>query len=94
MKRIILLITIIGWTIHSALSIEIKRMEPTYWWVGMQNPELQLMIYGENISDSEVSIDYPGIKLKEVVNVENPNFLFLYLNISKETAPGTLNINA
>lgn len=92
MKRIILLITIIGWTIHSALSIEIKRMEPTYWWVGMQNPELQLMIYGENISGSEVSIDYPGIKLKEVVNVENPNFLFLYLNISKETAPGTLNI--
>ena len=36
MKRIILLITIIGWTIHSALSIEIKRMEPTYWWVGLE----------------------------------------------------------
>ena len=92
MKRLILLIMIIGWISSSAMSIEIKRLEPACWWIGMQNPELQLMVYGDNLAGSEVAIDYPGVTIKEVVNVENPNYLFLYLNISKETAPGTLNI--
>lgn len=92
MKRLILLIMIIGWISSSAMSIEIKRLEPACWWIGMQNPELQLMVYGDNLAGSEVAIDYPGVTIKEVVNVENPNYLFLYLNISKETAPGTLDI--
>ena len=32
------------------------RVEPTFWWTDMYNPNLQLMIYGEDIAKSEVSI--------------------------------------
>ena len=57
---------------------EIERIEPACWWVDMKNPELQIMVYGKNIAHSEVSIDYPGVRLKEVVRLESANYLFLY----------------
>jgi glycosidase len=50
------------------------------------------MIYGKNISGTRPVIDYPGVELKETVQVENPDYLFLNLTISPETKPGTMHI--
>src|SRR5690625_3147454 len=72
------------------LSMQIDRMEPAFWWTDMQNSELQIMVYGENIAQSNVEMEYPGVLLKEVVRLENPNYLFLYLDISKNSKPGIL----
>ena len=58
----------------------------------MKNPELQIMVYGKNIAHTEVSIDYPGVRLKEVVRLESANYLFLYLDISAEAKAGSMNI--
>ena len=58
----------------------------------MKNPELQIMVYGKNIAHAEVSIDYPGVRLKEVVRLESANYLFLYLDISDEAKAGSMNI--
>ena len=58
----------------------------------MKNPELQIMVYGKNIANTHVRVDYPGVKIKEVVGVENPNYLFLYLDISKDARPGNFPI--
>ncbi len=69
-------------------AIEVQRVEPAFWWVDMKNPNLQVMIYGKNIADSKVTIDYPGVLLDEVVHVDNPNYLFLYLKITPEAQPG------
>ena len=33
-----------------------------------------------------------GVRIKEIVGVENPNYLFLYLDISKEASPGTMKL--
>ncbi len=33
-----------------ALSQNIDRIEPPFWWTGMANPSLQLLVYGENIA--------------------------------------------
>ena len=64
----------------------IKKVAPTFWWAGMKNPELQVMLYGENIASAEVSISSKDIVLLEVVKQENPNYLLLYMNTS-EAAP-------
>ena len=77
---------------YAAQAIEISRVEPACWWVDMKNPELQIMVYGKDIARSRVEIDYPGVKIKEVVGVENPNYLFLYLDITKEAKPGQMNL--
>ena len=71
---------------------EVQRVEPPFWYAGMKNHELQIMLYGEDIAESSVSLaDYEGVRIKEVCEVENPNYLFVYLDIDGSAQPGTLN---
>jgi glycosidase len=70
----------------------LERVEPMFWWVGMHNPNVQLIVHGNHISSCAVELDYPGVKLVEVHKVENPNYLFLDLHISSGTKPGTFPI--
>jgi len=66
-------------------------MDPPFWYAGMKNHELQVMFYGQDIAACEFSLkDYPGVSVKEVAKVKNPNYLFVYLNISAEARPGTM----
>ena len=70
----------------------LERIEPMNWWVGMHNPNLQLIVHGNDIASREVQLSYPGVKLVKVNKVENPNYLFLDLTISSSTKPGTFPI--
>ena len=73
--------------------ITINRVEPANWWVGMKNKELQIMVYGPNISSAKLTVNYPGVLIKEVAKTENPNYLFVYLTIAKTTKPGNVPIH-
>lgn len=66
----------------------LERIEPMFWWAGMQNPKLQLLVHGKNIGQKEVVLQYAGVGLKTVKKVENPNYLFLDLEISSSAKPG------
>jgi len=59
-----------------------------FWWVGMNNPKLQLLVHGEQIASLDAQLNYPGVKLAGVHKVENPNYLFLDLEISSEVKAG------
>lgn len=71
----------------------IERVEPLHWWVGMENPELQVMIYGKDVGALSPSVDYQGVNIERIQKVQNDNYLFVYLNISKDTNPGQFNIS-
>lgn len=58
-------------------------IEPAFWWSGMEESELQLMVYGNNIADYKTTITSQNIYLKESVVLESPNYKVLYLDISK-----------
>ena len=73
-------------------NIALKRVEPLNWWVDMANPNLQLLVYGNNISTADVRINYQGVALKEIIKVENPNYLFVNLHIAPGTKPGSFDI--
>ena len=67
MKRIILLTAILMANMMTMSAAKksttvIDRIEPTDWFVGMKNPSVQLMVYGENIRNVEVKTDYAGVK--------------------------------
>ncbi len=64
-----------------------------FWWTGMKSPELQLMVYGENISTADVQLQYPGVELQSVSKVQNPNYLFINLLLDKNVQPGKFEIN-
>ncbi len=72
----------------SSSKISLDRIEPPFWWIGMKIPDLQLLVHGKNIAETSVNIDYEGIKLRDVTLVENPDYLFLHLVISKKTKSG------
>lgn len=91
MKKIFLVFVFISLVVQVG-AVSIDRVDPAFWWTGMKNTELQIMVYGQNISKSAVSLKYPGVKLKEISKVENPNYLFIYLDITSKAKPGTINI--
>lgn len=64
----------------------IKKTAPGFWWAGMKNPELQILLYGEQISNADVTLTGKGVILKEVVKQENPNYLLLYLDLTEADA--------
>lgn len=71
---------------QNARAMEIKKVAPSFWWAGMKNPELQILLYGENLALSDVSVSGEGIFLKETVRQDNPNYLLLYLDLSEAKA--------
>jgi len=74
------------------LNSQIDIVHPPNWWIGFENQELQILVKGEKISNYDVSIDYPGINLKKIHKADSPNYLFIDLNISNKTKPGTFKI--
>lgn len=75
----------------STLSADNLRIEPTFWWSGMKNPELQLMVYGKDIAGYLPSVKYPGVQLKSSVALESPNYLLIYLDV-ENAKPGRFDI--
>lgn len=70
----------------------LERVEPPFWWTGMVNEELQLMLYGENISTYNPEVDYKGVLIKQVTKLENPNYLLIDLTISSNTTAGSFDL--
>ena len=96
MKRILLITAILManvMTMSAAKKSVIDRIEPTDWFVGMKNPTVQLMVYGQGIRDvKDVTTDYPGVTIDSLVRLDSPNYLLVYLNLSN-AQPGTMVLN-
>ena len=69
---------------------QIERVEPPFWWEGMQEQTVQIMLYGENLAQYEIQIS--NLEKVEVHRVENPNYLFVNLDLTDQKAT-TLTIN-
>ena len=69
-------------------AMNVNKIDPPFWYAGMKNPELQLMIYGEGIGNASVSVNYPGISLSSTVKLESNNYLLVYLHLDKDVKPG------
>ena len=91
MRKNLLLSLIICLLFPGFLSAKGITAEPAFWWSGMKNPELQLMVYGENIASFRPSVSYPGVKLKSSVALESPNYLLVYLDV-ENAQPGSFDI--
>lgn len=61
-------------------------VSPSYWWAGMKNTELQIMLYGDNIAINEVELSSTDIRIKQIVRETNSNYLFLYLDLTEADA--------
>ena len=92
MKKSLISLALILSSMTMQAATKIDHIEPENWYVGMKNSSLQLMVYGKNIRDSRVSVDYPGVKIDSLVRLDSPNYLFVYLNLSG-AKPGNMVLN-
>jgi len=88
-KRLLLLLFFVSLTTYAQ---KIDRVEPPFWWVDMNHNQLELMVYGENISDYIPSIENKNIILSGVKRTENQNYLFLNFDLSNAVS-GKFKIN-
>lgn len=86
MKRNIILILLSLSVANLFAAIDIKKVEPQFWWTDMHNPELQILLYGKDIADCKISIKGNYVQIQEIVSFENPNYLLLYLNLTNAKA--------
>lgn len=92
MKRTILLGLLTLQLLSMSAAVKIYKIDPTDWYVGMKNPQLQLMVYGKGIAAvKEVTIDYPGVRIDSVVRLDSPNYLLVYMNL-QGAQPGTMTL--
>jgi len=71
------------------LSAQIK-LTPENWWTGHTYSKIVVMAHGQQIASKTVSIKYPGVTILQTTPGENPNFLFIELEISQSARPGNV----
>lgn len=94
MKKLIISLSLLASLAATAAkpsSPQINSVEPPYWWTGMANDTLQIMLSGPRIGLTETSLKpYEGVSLIESVRLDSPNYLLLYLTVSDTAKPGVL----
>ena len=71
----------------------VERVEPPHWWVGFENPMLQLLVKHEDIGAATPSVNYAGLSLRDHHTGASPNYLFLDLELSDVVQPGKFDIS-
>jgi len=75
-----------------AAAQKIEHIDPPSWFTGMKDGALQLMVHGQGIGSYEVKTDYPGVNVSTLVRTDNPNYLFVNLDITRQAQPGTVKL--
>ncbi len=58
----------------------------------MKHNKIQLMIYGENLSNYKASFNTSRIKVEKIYNLANKNYSFIDISISRTISPGDYKI--
>ncbi len=71
-----------------------EHVEPPSWWIGMKHNTVEILFHDQDqdLTALEVSLEYPGVSLKESKTVENPHYRFLTLEIDPGAQPGNVPI--
>ena len=82
MKIIITSLILASAFISGNFFAQIQKVEPAFWWKEMKNPELQILVYGKDISKFKVELS-DKIQVKNVTKTENSNYVFITVNTSE-----------
>ncbi len=69
---------------------QVELMEPPFWWSDMHHSNLEILFYGKDIAQYDVSSSL--LKIKEIKRTENPNYLFVTIE-TKGIKPGNYTLD-
>ena len=81
MKKKLLSLVMLMSAMSLHAGVKVDRIEPTNWYVGMKDASLQLMVYGKDVRNAAVEVNYPGVRIDSIARLDSPNYLFVYLNL-------------
>lgn len=90
--RLILLALFCSMTL-STFCQELQHVEPPFWWRDMNNKNLQIMVHGEGIGQSQVSLDGDVARLVSVHQTDSPNYLFVDVIIAGGSEADAFNLS-
>ncbi|CAM4118232.1 glycoside hydrolase family 13 protein [Gillisia hiemivivida] len=70
---------------------QIDKVEPPFWWSDMHQENLQIMFYGKDISQHEVSAP-KDVVIENVLKTENSNYIFVTIK-TKDLPTGSYTFN-
>ncbi|MBK9459478.1 MAG: cyclomaltodextrinase N-terminal domain-containing protein [Sphingobacteriales bacterium] len=76
----------------TATPLNVQHIAPPFWWTGMKNHNLQIMVHATDIAKYQVKLTQQGVRFVSAVKVENPNYLFINLEISDDAKAGKFNL--
>lgn len=92
MKKVCFFFSALLLAIQAVAAMNIEKIDPPFWYAGMEDNELQLMIYGKDIAHAKVGVSYPGVRISSTVKLESDNYLLVYLQLSDEVKPGNVKL--
>lgn len=87
MKKFFFLLLFLG---SFSINAQIEKVEPPFWWSDMKYSKVQLMFYGKDLAEYDVSAPKEMI-ISNVRKTENPNYVFVTVQ-TEGLAPGKYNI--
>ncbi|MHA6280313.1 glycoside hydrolase family 13 protein [Salinimicrobium sp. CAU 1759] len=87
MKKFFFLLLFLG---SFSINAQIEKVEPPFWWSDMNYSEVQLMFYGKDLAEYDVSTPKEMI-ISNVRKTENPNYAFVTVQ-TEGLAPGKYDI--
>jgi len=91
MKKTLFLLLVVLTGLMS--NVQSQQVEPPFWWVGMHNHNLQLLVHKAKIAELTPEIKQDGVSLMKVHRTSNPNYLFIDLEIEENAVAGSFNID-
>ncbi len=92
MRSTALLLCLLLCVLLPVQAASISRVEPANWWIGMRHHQVELLLYGDDIAALRPRIAHPGVRVAGVQALENPNYLFVAVDIADDAAPGEMDI--
>jgi glycosidase len=90
-KSCLLFFTLVFATFVYSQQIKIDKIEPPNWWTGMNWNTVQLMVYGENLTDIQASFDNKKLEIVKIHKVESEKpgtYSFIDVKIPDDLKPG------
>ena len=91
MKKITVLLAFFLITGYNFAQVNVDHIEPPFWWTGMKENKVQLMIHGNNIGSTVAWTKAKGVSIGKVKNAGD-NYLFVDLVIGNSAIPGMIKI--
>jgi neopullulanase len=91
MKKTITFLAFLFISGYNIAQVNIDHIEPPFWWTGMKENKVQLMIHGNNISGFQAVTKTKGVSVSKVYGA-GKDYLFIDLVVGGGANPGKVKI--